>query len=147
MLRIHCGGDFLFTDSGYTSTLFAETDSGCFPSEDWTDFPEIVLGWWADALKSVYIGADGRTCTFHFMDGPYAIRCLKERDHLTLRFEREHTAILPDCKTTLDSFSTAIRKAMESLIRQLYLVGRTDKTEPIREYLKQLDVFNHLRLL
>lgn len=141
MLRIHCGGDFLFTESGYMGTLIVETDHGCFPSEDWTDNPEIVLGWWVDALKSVFIGNEGRTYTFLFMDGPYAILCRKESDHLTLRFEREKRIILPDCKTTLDSFSMAIRKAMESLIRQLYLVGRTDKTEPIREYLKQLDVF------
>lgn len=141
LLKIHCGGDFLFTDSGYTGTLFAETEVGCFPSEDWTDFPEIVLGWWADALKSVYIGADGRTCTFPFMDGPYAIRCLKERDHLTLRFEREHTAILPACTTTLDAFSAAIQNAMEALIRQLYLAGHVDRMEPIRGYLKQLEAF------
>ncbi len=139
MLIIHCGGDFLFTDSGYTGTLFVETDMGCFPSEGWTDYPEIVLGWWVDALQSVFIRREGRSCTFLFMDGPYAIRCLKESDQLTLRFERESTTILPACKTTFDAFTTAIRNAMESLIRQLYLVGQTDKIEPIREYLKQLD--------
>ena len=139
MLRIHCGGDFLFTGSGYTGTLFVETDMGCFPSEGWTDYPEIVLGWWVDALKSVFIGHEGRTYTFLFMDGPYAIRCIKESGHLTLRFERENTIILPDYETTLDSFSTAVRKAMETLIRQLYLAGQTDRIEPIRGYLKQLD--------
>lgn len=139
MLRIHCGGDFLFTDSGYTGTLFVETNMGCFPSERWTDFPEIVLGWWSDVLKSVFIGREGRIYTFLFMDGPYAIQCLKESDHLTLRFKREKTIILPDYETTFDTFSTAIRKAMESLIRQLYLAGQTDRIEPIRGYLKQLD--------
>ena len=60
MLRIHCGGDFLFTESGYMGTLIVETDLGCFPSEDWTDNPEIVLGWWVDALKSVFIGHEGK---------------------------------------------------------------------------------------
>ena len=139
MLKIHCGGDFLFTDSGYTGTLFIETDMGCFPSEDWTDFPEIVLRWWTDAVKSVFIGHEGRAYKFLFMDGPYAIRCRKESDNLTLRFERDNTVVLSDCKTTLDEFSTAIRNAMKTLIRQLYLAGQTDKIEPIRGYLKQLD--------
>ncbi len=139
MLRIHCGGDFLFTESGYTGTLFVETDMGCFPSEGWTDYPEIVLGWWGDALKSVFIGREGRSYTFLFMDGPYAVRCLKESDHLELRFEKENTTILPACETTLDAIYTAIRNAMETLIRQLYLAGQTDRMEPIRVYLKQLD--------
>ncbi|MBR6029599.1 MAG: hypothetical protein IKP40_11005 [Clostridia bacterium] len=141
MLTIHCGGGFLFTDSSYTGTLFVQTDSGCFPSEGWTDYPEIVLGWWLDTLKSVLIGREGRTYTFLFMDGPYAIRCLKESDHLTLRFERENTAVLPACKTTLDAFSAAIRNAMETLIRQLYLAAQTDRIESIRGYLKQLDAW------
>ena len=144
MLKIHCGDDLLFTGSGYTGTLFVETDMGCFPSENWTDFPETVLGWWVDAIKSMIIGRDGSTNTFLFMDGPYAIRCRKKRGILILSFERENTVALPDCETTLDTFCKAVRNAMESLIRKLYLCGRNDKTAPIRGYLKQLDSFLNL---
>ena len=142
MLKIHCGGDFLFTDSGYTGTLYLETDRGCFPSEDWTDFPEIVLGWWVEAVKSVFIGSVGRTYVFPFMDGPYAIRCRKGSEKLTLSFVRESTVVMPECEMTLDAFSAVIRTAMEALNRQLYLAGRADRIEPIREYLKQLDAYS-----
>ena len=94
--------------------------------------------------KDMIIGRDGSTNTFHFMDGPYAIRCRKKRGILILSFERENTVALPDCETTLDTFCKAVRNAMESLIRKLYLCGRNDKTAPIRGYLKQLDSFLNL---
>ena len=58
MFSLICGNDLLFSDHSYTAAFYVETENGCFPSPDWTDFPQTVLEWWSGELKSVNTGSD-----------------------------------------------------------------------------------------
>lgn len=131
MFSLICGDDLLFSDHSYTAAFYVETENGCFPSPDWTDFPQTVLEWWSGELKSVNTGSDRYTYKFCFMDGPYTILCRKNDDRLTLSFLRNTAKTLPDCETSVPEMECAIRAAMETLKRRLYLAGRTEYIPPL----------------
>ena len=123
---ICCEGDFFFSDSEYTSILYVRTPGGCFPSEGWTDFPETVLDWWVRELKRFFWGENG-SYRLRFMDGPYEIRCARKGERLTLSFLKYEAKTLPDCEVTLRELAQALNRAIETQIRQLYLVGHSTR--------------------
>jgi hypothetical protein len=53
-----------------TGVLFVVSDGTVFPEQGWSDFPVVVLGWWARAVCEVMDGAREGVC--QFMDGPFS---------------------------------------------------------------------------
>jgi len=49
---------------------------GAFPGRGWSDFPVIILGWWADALFQLE-GPTRREVQWLFMDGPHYVSLTK----------------------------------------------------------------------
>ena len=43
-----------------------------FPSQDWDDFPVVILGWWLEALSTPILPGAKKECLF--MDGDYAFQ-------------------------------------------------------------------------
>jgi hypothetical protein len=61
----------LRTSGSIVGTIFFRVQDRPFPADDWSDFPIVVLGWWLEAVTSLYSGRD--SCEFEFMDGPYSV--------------------------------------------------------------------------
>jgi len=59
-----------------TGVLFLELHDGAFPGKGWSDFPVIILGWWADALLQLEMPAR-REVQWRFMDGPHGATLTK----------------------------------------------------------------------
>lgn len=55
-----------------TGVIFLELHDGAFPERGWSDFPVIILGWWADALLQLEVPTR-REVQWRFMDGPYGV--------------------------------------------------------------------------
>jgi hypothetical protein len=58
-----------------------------YPSQDWTDFGVVILGWWFSELIKMIRGA--MESRFQFMDGPYSIDLILDR-------ERKNVELNPD---------------------------------------------------
>jgi hypothetical protein len=61
--------------SGSGSILGAirlDLEGTAFPSEGWTDFVVVILGWWIEALRGL-LDPRGRRATLTFMDGAYEV--------------------------------------------------------------------------
>ena len=43
-----------------------------FPSQDWDDFPVVILGWWIETLSTPLLHGAQKECLF--MDGDYAFQ-------------------------------------------------------------------------
>ena len=59
-----------------TGVIFLELRDGAFPSRGWSDFPVIILGWWADALLELEVPTR-REVQWLFMDGPQSVTVIK----------------------------------------------------------------------
>jgi len=59
-----------------TGVIFLELHDGAFPGRGWSDFPVIILGWWADALAQLEVPAR-REVQWRFMDGPHGVTLIK----------------------------------------------------------------------
>ncbi len=55
-----------------TGVIFLELQDGAFPASGWSDFPVIILGWWADALLQLEV-PERREVQWLFMDGPHSV--------------------------------------------------------------------------
>lgn len=60
--------------------VWLRVDGVAFPSEGWTDFVVVVLGWWADAATELLTGNTG-PIEVDFMDGPYRARVRLDNGH------------------------------------------------------------------
>jgi len=59
-----------------TGVIYVELASGAFPERGWSDFPVIVLGWWAEALFQLQVPTR-REVLWRFMDGPQSLTLSK----------------------------------------------------------------------
>jgi hypothetical protein len=59
-----------------TGVIYLELQDGAFPGRGWSDFPVIILGWWADALLQLELPTR-RKVQWKFMDGPYSATLTK----------------------------------------------------------------------
>ena len=59
-----------------TGVIFLELHDGAFPGRGWSDFPVIILGWWADALLQLE-APTRREVQWLFMDGPHYVTLTK----------------------------------------------------------------------
>ena len=67
-----------------TGDIWIELIGFQFPSIHWSDFPEIVLGWWLEALFRLWTGKKAHAeCLF--MDGPYSYKITREDSRHILR--------------------------------------------------------------
>jgi hypothetical protein len=55
-----------------TGVIFLELHDGAFPGRGWSDFPVIILGWWADAWLQLEVPTR-REVQWRFMDGPHGV--------------------------------------------------------------------------
>ena len=62
-----------------TGVIFLELRDAAFPERGWSDFPVIVLGWWADALLQLEVPTR-REAKWLFMDGPHGVTLTKVTD-------------------------------------------------------------------
>lgn len=60
-----------------TGVIFLELPDGAFPGTGWSDFPVIILGWWANALVQLEVPTR-REVQWRFMDGPHSVTLTKE---------------------------------------------------------------------
>ena len=60
-----------------TGVIYLELRDGAFPGREWSDFPVIILGWWADALIELE-APTRREVRWRFMDGPHWVTLTKE---------------------------------------------------------------------
>ena len=64
------------SDGNVTGVIYVELESGAFPGTGWSDFPVIILNWWAEALLELGIRTR-REVLWRFMDGPYCLTLTK----------------------------------------------------------------------
>lgn len=56
--------------------IYVELESGAFPETGWSDFPVIILSWWAEALAQLE-RPTRREVQWRFMDGPHSLTLTK----------------------------------------------------------------------
>ena len=86
-----------------TGVIYVELVSGAFPETGWSDFPVIILGWWAEALLELERPM-GRAVLWRFMDGPHS---------LTLR---KVTGDLPDGALTFGRVESRLVEAAQRVV-------------------------------
>ena len=59
-----------------TGVIYVELESGAFPETVWSDFPVIILGWWAEALLELDVPTRHEVL-WRFMDGPQSLTLAK----------------------------------------------------------------------
>ena len=59
-----------------TGVIYVELESGAYPEARWSDFPVIILGWWAEALLQLAVPTR-REVLWRFMDGPHSLTLTK----------------------------------------------------------------------
>jgi hypothetical protein len=55
-----------------TGVIYLDLQDGAFPRRGWSDFPVIILRWWADALLQLELPTR-RKVQWMFMDGPHCV--------------------------------------------------------------------------
>jgi hypothetical protein len=58
----------------------------CFPSDDWTDFPFIVLRAWCENILENVIKKNSSEFILNFMDGPFYIECINKNGNINMKF-------------------------------------------------------------
>jgi len=79
-----------------TGVIFLELYDGAFPGRGWSDFPVIILGWWADALLQLEV-PKRRAVQWQFMDGPHGVTLSKVAGGAStdaFEFRLVHSALL-----------------------------------------------------
>ena len=90
-----------------------EKDGVAYPSDDWTDFGVVIVGWWFVQARRLLKGAI--TADFSFMDGPYSLDAKKHDDLLTLT-STDGKIIW---ELTLKDFCTSLSEAIKAIALQL----------------------------
>jgi hypothetical protein len=75
-----------------TGVIYLEVEGSAFPERGWSDFPVIILGWWADAWLRLQ-EPTRREVQWGFMDGPYAAT-LTKAPGARLRASQVHSSLL-----------------------------------------------------
>lgn len=91
MSKIRIITDDLLERSQYgtiAGIFYVEINGLCFPEQDWSDFPVILLKWW---IESLYRLKYEKSVELAFMDGPYYINATKISDEIVevTGFERK----------------------------------------------------------
>ena len=113
-----------------------------FPSNNWSDFPEIILGWWLEALFKLWSGKKAHAgCSF--MDGPYSYKVTRENNRYVLRCY--HDALIGEeteweGEIDLDLLLKQVLKAASALMKECQKRGwTTPDTETLMSRLIYID--------
>jgi hypothetical protein len=80
--------------------IWLELDRDAFPHDHWTDFPVIILSWWASAARILLTGAD--SADLLFMDGPWKVNLVRKNSVVAVATAVEDLTIGPRiCKSFL----------------------------------------------
>ena len=83
LFKIISDSDFFYDGGVFTCTFYCLTGKGAFPDDQWTDFAQTVLSWWADEVAYAAI-QDETIFRFLFEDGPFWIDAIKKGDQVHL---------------------------------------------------------------
>jgi len=61
--------------------IWIELDGHSFPTDNWYDFPVVILGWWLNNIKLLVTGKT-RKCECLFMDGPYEFQITMQNSQM-----------------------------------------------------------------
>jgi hypothetical protein len=129
----------LFDDVEYSklsgsinTTFYIICGKVCFPDIQWTDFSDNILGMWSsvylDSIKS-----NKNDFQLYFMDGPYRIDCLKNKDIIELKCLDMHNHKMPDikccCQVNINDFTQIIYNAilkLDAIISNLGLISKVE---------------------
>lgn len=80
-LKIKIGDDIITSHatSNSVTTFYIVYQGTCFPDDHWTDITDSVLGIWTTHMLR-NIGDSENKFTLPFMDGPYRLDVVKDRD-------------------------------------------------------------------
>lgn len=59
-------------DVNAVQRIWITLDGVAFPDAAWTDFPVVILAWWADTTESLMRDPRGKAL-WHFMEGPFRV--------------------------------------------------------------------------
>jgi len=105
--------------------FYLSFDNTCFPCVGWTDFPCIVLQWWANELIKMRC-LDNYTAKLYFMDGPFRLELFKdgkmglEVSGVNSRGKNETKELIMKC--SYYDFSQALLYAINDLIYILHFI-------------------------
>jgi len=88
-----------------------------YPSDDWTDFGAVILGWWLVAVEGLINGAP--EARFPFMDGPFALIARTDGDE-TVVFTTEGEI---NWEMSTDELVRSINRAASKVERELRRLG------------------------
>ena len=94
-----------------------------FPDEGWYDLPGILLEAWLPALRSF---ADGHTdsCKLTFMDGPYAVRLVRNETAVDVRCMEHGKCVLDREGIDLPGFRDSVQRCVRTYKRIKYLENK-----------------------
>jgi len=99
--------------------IFFKVGETCFPGPEWDDFPVVILKWWIDAWKAIWIGKSGTASEFLFMDGPVKIKIKKlNEETAALDFIRQGSKE-PYVQCHIDQLKRALLVASRKVLREV----------------------------
>jgi len=78
-------------NGGITGKISFFSNDYYFPERDWSDFPVVIFGWWAESLMAFIRGSN--EVEFSFMDGPFKVMFANTSEFLT-RIEFYHNSMM-----------------------------------------------------
>jgi hypothetical protein len=104
-----CGG----SSGNLIGNIWLEVGDKVFPSENWSDFPVIIVGWWLENFLSITPNKSGSE-VFMFMDGPFQFNLESFENTLKLKLIQR----LSDREEILDEFIVTENE----VANELYLI-------------------------
>lgn len=141
MLQIVCDDDFFYDSKGkmFTCTFYCQTETGAFPDEEWTDFAEKLLLMWSSVILSISC-AEETSFYLYFLDGPFWISGRKQGDEVTLSFDTDKYSMYrpADVHIQFRELASELERAMRRLTSCLFLSGKSDSSQRMKEMSEQL---------
>lgn len=104
------------TSGKITGEIFFHHDGICFPEEKWSDFPEIILNWWADEILAL-LDERSDKAILRFMDGPYYMKIKRTGlyEHTLEFYERDkYTSEMP---VDIRQLAISLKKCINKFLR------------------------------
>ncbi len=88
-----------------------------YPDQKWSDFGEVILGWWTTVILEFVEGTDEDE--FEFMDGPFSLKAKYDRQNglVELRPKKTDLVWVVPFKELTDQIRLAARVVSEELDR------------------------------
>lgn len=90
--------------------IFLENEGEIYPSNDWVDNPEIILGWWAKTVVDLVDGNDGHG--INFMEGNYEIDAKIDEQNIYLSSIDGEISWVVGVRSFIEALIDAFKKTM-----------------------------------